>query len=149
MPSTLSEAPADVAASDLLSGPAAPLADYSTPIAASPPAAALAAPKTDVLGLSRPRLAKFLSYYRPHLWLLAADLGCAILISATTLALPVCANFVVKRLAGSHASPALMVEIGWMGAAMLALLAMQALSTLFVDYQGHVMGAKMESEMRR
>ena len=30
------------------------------------------------------------------------------------------------------------------GGAMLGLLAVQALSTLFVDYQGHVMGAKME-----
>jgi ATP-binding cassette subfamily B protein len=32
---------------------------------------------------------------------------------------------------------------------MLALVAVQAASTLFVDYQGHVMGAKMESALRR
>ena len=32
---------------------------------------------------------------------------------------------------------------------MLALLAVQALATLFVDYQGHVMGAKMEGALRQ
>ena len=32
---------------------------------------------------------------------------------------------------------------------MRVLLAVQALSTLFVDYQGHVMGAKMEGAMRQ
>src|SRR5260370_13551192 len=32
---------------------------------------------------------------------------------------------------------------------MVALVAVQALCTLFVDYQGHVMGAKMERDMRR
>ena len=42
-----------------------------------------------------------------------------------------------------------MDEIWLVGAAMLALLAAQALSTLFVDYQGHVMGAKMEGAMRQ
>ena len=35
------------------------------------------------------------------------------------------------------------------GTLMLGLVAIQALCTLFVDYQGHVMGAKMERDMRR
>ena len=106
------------------------------------------APSTTSPGLSGPRLRKFLSYYRPHIGLLLADLGCAALVSATTLALPLCANYVVKRLSGG-AGPALMPEVWTMGAVMLALLALQALSTLFVDYQGHVMGAKMEGAMRQ
>lgn len=93
------------------------------------------------------RLGKYLSYYRPHIGLLVADLGCAVLVSATTLALPLCANYVVKRLTAG-AGQALLPQIWSMGALMLALLAVQALSTLFVDYQGHVMGAKMEGAMR-
>ena len=36
--------------------------------------------------LTRARARKFLSYYRPHLPLLAADLACAILVAATALA---------------------------------------------------------------
>jgi len=95
------------------------------------------------------RWRKFLSYYRPHLGLLTADLACAVLVSATALALPLLANYVVKRLAAGGHAPSLMGEIWLVGAAMLALLAVQALSTLFVDYQGHVMGAKMEGALRQ
>jgi ATP-binding cassette, subfamily B, bacterial len=128
MRSIISTAPADVAASP----PAPPL-----PFTAAP------------AGLSGARLTKFLSYYRPHLGLLAADLGCAILIAATALALPLGANYVVKRIAIGGAHPALSAEIWMMGALMLGLVAAQALATLFVDYQGHVMGAKMEGALRR
>jgi ATP-binding cassette, subfamily B, bacterial len=95
------------------------------------------------------RWRKFLSYYRPHLGLLIADLACAVLVSGTALALPLLANFVIKRLALAGGAPHLMDEIWLVGAAMLALLAVQALSTLFVDYQGHMMGARMEGAMRQ
>jgi ATP-binding cassette subfamily B protein len=95
------------------------------------------------------RARKLLSYYRPHLPLLAADLACAALVSATALFLPLCANYVTKRLT-AHLDPAeALGRIALMGGLMLALLAVQALATLFVDYQGHVMGAKMESALRR
>src|ERR1700722_17429765 len=93
------------------------------------------------------RWRKFLSYYRPHIGLLLADLACAILVSATALALPLLANYVVKRL--SLAGPSRMDEIYLVGGGMVALLAGQGLTTLFVDFQGPVMGAKMESAMRQ
>src|SRR5215472_8634465 len=88
------------------------------------------------------RLRKFLSYYRPYRGLLVADLLCAIIISAAALLLPLCANFITKRLLATAGVPAALHEIYGVGAAMLALVAFQALCTLFVDYQGHVMGAK-------
>ena len=99
--------------------------------------------------LRGPRLAKLLSYYRPHLGLLSADLACAFLVSATSLALPLCASFVVKRLSHGAADPHLIGAIYAMGAVMLALLAVQVLCNIFVDYQGHMMGAKMEGAMRQ
>ncbi len=42
------------------------------------------------------RMYKFLSYYRPHLPLLLADLLCAILVAGTAVALPLCANVVTS-----------------------------------------------------
>ena len=104
---------------------------------------------TAPLRLTRPRLRKLLSYYRPHIGLLLADLGCAVLLAATTLLLPLCANVVVKRLSQGHGGAALLGPIYVMGAVMVALLAVQALTTIFVDYQGHMMGAKMEGALRR
>ena len=92
---------------------------------------------------------KFLSYYKPYRGLLLADLLCAIIISAAALLLPVCANFITKSLLATERAPGALHRIYTLGAAMLALVAFQALCTLFVDYQGHVMGAKMERDMRR
>jgi ATP-binding cassette subfamily B protein len=97
----------------------------------------------------RARLRKFLSYYRPHLPLLAADLGCAVVVSATALALPVCANYITRQVTELEASPEVIGQVWLVGAAMLALLAIQVVCTFFVDYQGHMMGARIESEVRR
>ena len=103
---------------------------------------------------TRPRLTaarwrRFLSYYRPHRGLLCADLACAVLIAATALALPLCANHVLGRLAAAPDAAALFDELLFVGVGMLLLLAVQAACTLFVDYQGHVMGARMEGALRR
>jgi ATP-binding cassette subfamily B protein len=98
---------------------------------------------------ARARVHKFLSYYRPHLPLLAADLACALLVSLTALFLPLCANYVTRRITTLGGAPGILEEIYLVGGFMLGLLAVQALSTFFVDYQGHVMGAKMEAALRR
>lgn len=95
------------------------------------------------------RLRKFLSYYRPHIPLLVADLACAILVAATALVLPISASYVTRQLNDLSDIPAVMGKIYLVGAIMLSLLVVQALSTIFVDYQGHMMGAKMERAMRR
>ncbi len=114
------------------------LARFSRGFAARLTAATAGAPPSPA---SRPsRLRKLLSYYRPHLPLLVADLGCAILVSATALFLPLCANYVTKQLVGLTAAPEALGQIYLMGAVMLAVLGIQVLSTFFVDYQGHMMG---------
>jgi len=94
------------------------------------------------------RAKKFLSYYKPYRGLLLADLLCAVIISAAALLLPVCTNFITKNLLAKEVAHGALDKIYALGAAMLALVALQALCTLFVDYQGHVMGAKMERDMR-
>ncbi|MCB9451317.1 MAG: ABC transporter ATP-binding protein [Anaerolineaceae bacterium] len=95
-----------------------------------------------------PRVRKFLSYYRPYLRLLGADIVCALIISVAALLLPLCARYITQDVLGGNLQDAL-PQITVMGVIMLGLVGIQALSTLFVDYQGHMMGAKMESDMRR
>ncbi len=97
----------------------------------------------------RSRVAKFLSYYRPHMPLLCADVVCAILVAATAVALPICANIVTNRLlviADAGEAIALILKVG---AVMLALLAVQMIAVFFVDYRGHVMGARIEAAVRQ
>lgn len=94
-----------------------------------------------------PRIKKFFSYYKPYLGLLWADMACALVISAITLAIPLCIRYITKDLLEPH-SPEALKQIYMMGGVMLALVAIYAVCHTFVDYQGHVMGALMERDMR-
>ncbi len=91
---------------------------------------------------------KFLSYYRPYKGLLAADLACAFVIAAVTLTLPLCARYIIKNILEGSA-PNAMSQIYIVGAVMLVLIVIHALCLMFVDYQGHTMGALMERDMRQ
>lgn len=95
------------------------------------------------------RMRKFLSYYRPHLPLLLADLLCAILVAGTALALPLCANIVTSRLLDLPDAPEAFAQILGMGGVMLAVLVIQIAAIFFVDYRGHVMGARIEATVRQ
>jgi ATP-binding cassette subfamily B protein len=93
------------------------------------------------------RSRKFLSYYKPYLGLFGADMACALIVSATTLLLPLCANYITKIILVGATSNSLNQVYG-MGAVMLALIAVHTACNMFVDYQGHRMGALMERDMR-
>jgi len=93
------------------------------------------------------RSKKFLSYYKPYLGLFFADLACALIVSATTLALPLCISYITKNVL-TGTMPNALNQIYLMGAVMLALVILHVACNTFVDYQGHMMGAMMERDMR-
>ncbi|MFN8531327.1 MAG: ABC transporter ATP-binding protein [Anaerolineae bacterium] len=94
------------------------------------------------------RLHTFFSYYKPYRAWLAADLICAFIVAAVTLLLPLCARYITQNILGTN-SPDMLPQIYGVGAVMIGLLAVQTACNSFVDYQGHMMGAKMESDLRR
>ncbi|MDX1990743.1 MAG: ABC transporter ATP-binding protein [bacterium] len=94
-----------------------------------------------------PRFKKFVSYYCPYLGWFAADMVCALIVSATTLALPLVARIITGDLLDTT-NPDALQQVYQMGAVMLMLVLIQTASNTFVDYQGHMMGAKMERDMR-
>ncbi|MCA9944929.1 MAG: ABC transporter ATP-binding protein [Anaerolineales bacterium] len=99
-------------------------------------------------GFGNGRARKFLSYYKPYMGLFWADMACAFVVSATTLLIPLCVSYITKNvLAGSEAAK--LSQIYGMGAVMLGLIVIHTLGNMFVAYQGHMMGAKMEQDMRR
>lgn len=93
------------------------------------------------------RLKKFLSYYKPYLGLFCADMACAFIVSAVTLALPLCIRYITKNLLEAD-TPDALSRISMMGIVMLGLIATFTLCSIFIDYQGHMMGALMEADMR-
>jgi ATP-binding cassette subfamily B protein len=92
---------------------------------------------------------RFFSFYRPHLPLLVADLLCAALVAAIAIALPLCANYVTTRLLELPDAPDVVGQIFAVGGLMIGLLTVQVGATFFVDYQGHMMGARIEAALRR
>lgn len=95
------------------------------------------------------RFRKFIDYYRPYKGLLLADLACAVLVAATAIALPLCASYITTRLPDLAAADNGMMQILAVGGIMLGVFLVQSLATYFVDYQGHVMGARIEADVRR
>jgi len=93
------------------------------------------------------RMKKFLSYYKPYLKLFFADMACAFVVSGTALLLPLCANYITKKVLESN-TPDALNRIYGMGVVMLLILAIHTMCNMFVDYQGHMMGAMMERDMR-
>ena len=94
------------------------------------------------------RTKKFVSYYKPYLKLFFADLSGALLLSVITLILPLCARYITKDILEGN-MPNALSQIYRMGALILALIIIHTVCNIFVSYQGHVMGALMESDMRR
>lgn len=93
------------------------------------------------------RSKKFLSYYQPYWRLFAADMVCALLVSVTTLLIPLCVSYITKTVLAGDA-PNILRQIYSMGLLMLALIALHTIGNMFVSYQGHNMGAMMERDMR-
>jgi ATP-binding cassette, subfamily B, bacterial len=94
-----------------------------------------------------PRTKKFLSYYKPYLGLFCADMLCAMIVSAITLALPLLIRYITKNLLESHRPDALS-QIYTVGAVMVGLIVILTACHTFIDYKGHMMGALMEGDMR-
>lgn len=74
-------------------------------------------------------------------------MACAFIVSAVTLLLPLCVRYITKNvLAGPL--PTALNQLYLMGAVMLVLVAVHTGCNMFVAYQGHMMGALMERDMR-
>jgi ATP-binding cassette subfamily B protein len=91
---------------------------------------------------------KFFSYYKPYLRLYLAVLGCALIASAITLVYPLLVRYTTKDVLTGNLSNAL-PEVYWIGGLMLVLVLIENLRNAFVGYKGHLVGARMESDLRR
>lgn len=91
---------------------------------------------------------KFIHYYGPYKAVFFIDLICAAVISLVDLAYPQILRTMTKTLFTQdkdiilHALPVIAVSL-------FVMYIVQSLCKYYVTYQGHMMGAKMERDMRR
>lgn len=95
----------------------------------------------------RKNLKKMISYYRPYMRTFVIDMIFAFLSAAVTLALPLIIRYVTSTVIYMDADRA-MHTIFWLGLLMLAMVALYCYSNYYISNYGHVMGAKMEYDMR-
>ena len=93
------------------------------------------------------KLKKLASYYKPYLPLFLADMFFAILGAGVTLAIPLIVRYITNHVITMEAGAAL-ERIAGLGVLMLGLVALECFCNYFISNYGHVMGAKMEYDMR-
>ena len=91
---------------------------------------------------------KFIRYYVPYKAVFFLDLICAAVISLVDLAFPQILRTLTKTLFTESADHILHALLP-IGAGLLAIYILQALCKYYVSYQGHMMGANMERDMRQ
>ena len=91
---------------------------------------------------------KFIRYYAPYKAVFFLDLICAAVISLVDLAFPQILRTLTKTLFTESADHILHALLP-IGAGLLAIYILQALCKYYVSYQGHMMGANMERDMRQ
>lgn len=90
---------------------------------------------------------KLFAYYKPYRKWLFADLFFAILGAGITLIIPLVVRYVTTKVVYMEASESVQIIIK-LGIAMIGLVLVEAFCNFFIAYYGHVMGAKIEFNMR-
>lgn len=100
------------------------------------------------MGQKLHKLRKFLSYYAPYRGLMVAVLFCAALVGALSLIFPILVRYITKDLLESGTAN-VSSTILQTGALMTVVIILHAGFSMFYDYKGHDMGAKIERDMRQ
>ena len=93
-------------------------------------------------------LKKFVKYYVPYRTVFFLDLICAAIISLVDLAFPQILRTLTKTLFTEDPSQILGALLP-IGLALLVMYIIQTFCKYYVSYQGHMMGANMERDMRQ
>ena len=93
-------------------------------------------------------LRRFVGYYGPYKGLLAADLLSAVALAAVDLAFPQLLGFFTKEFF-LEPSEVILASLGAIAALFAALYLARTACQWFITCWGHIMGARMEADMRR
>ena len=90
---------------------------------------------------------KFIGYYKPYKKLFFADMFCALVAAGIRLVLPLIVRYITSTVVYEESSVALKTIIG-LAFVMLFLVVVECACNYFITSFGHIMGSKMETDMR-
>ena len=117
----------------------------NTPAPAADPTAPSGADEPRVS--ARQVLARFVAYYKPYKFLFFFDLVCASVLAAVDLAFPQFLNFFTRQFF-LEPPEVILSTLGWIALGFAALYALRTACQYFITAWGHIMGARMEADMR-
>jgi len=91
---------------------------------------------------------KFIRYYKPFRGIFYFDMFCALIVSAVDVAFPQILNWLTKGLFAQGAQTILR-SLPWIAAGLLVMELIRVGCQYFITSWGHIMGARMESNMRQ
>lgn len=96
----------------------------------------------------KPRAKKFLSYYKPYKMLFFTDMFCALLVATISLIYPMIVRYITNTVLIDYEIHDAVKIIIKLALAMIGLALIELFCNFYVAYKGHMMGAKMEYDMR-
>ena len=96
---------------------------------------------------NRNKWKKFFSYYRPYRGLFFSDMFFAILGAGITLAIPLIVRYITNYVVDMETDEAFRTIIR-LGIMMFGLVLIECFCNFYITFFGHMMGAKMEFDMR-
>lgn len=93
------------------------------------------------------KIKRFITYYKPYKWLFAMDLFCAFTAAGIDLLFPVLVRYLLDNGINQELGVAVEVIIK-MGIFMLFIFIVRYFCQYFITAWGHIMGARMEFDMR-
>ena len=92
-----------------------------------------------------PLFRRFIGYYHDHKRMLTLDMIASLLISVSGMVYPIVTNHMLNDYIPNRLYSTIVVA----GVVVLVLYAVRMLLRFFVQYYGHIIGVKMQSQMRR
>lgn len=90
-------------------------------------------------------LKKFISYYKPHMGLFILDMFCAVAVALCNLYYPTLARKIINEYSVEKTFVPIII-----GAVLLLLVyVVKAVGTYIMGYYGHIVGVRMQKDMRR
>lgn len=87
---------------------------------------------------------RFLEYYKPHKRLFCMDMGAALLVALIAIVYPIITRTMLNDLIPQRNYRMILI----CGCSLLVLYGVRMLLNYFIQYQGHMMGVKMQERMR-
>ncbi len=89
-------------------------------------------------------LKRFLSYYKPHMKLFTLDMLASLMVALLAVVYPMVTRTMLNDLIPNREYRAIV----WAGLILLGIYVIRMLLQYFIQYQGHVMGVRMQAQMR-